>query len=143
MTLQDFLQLYPWSALCTQIFSAQSKSSTSQWLNKWFQPKQKEVEFANTYLGRFTDRYSKTLFEQVLLESFTISFSTQDRQVLGERNVVCLQQSLDWLKSYLKIKSSYYLRIIVFLHCHSGQISKPWKFYQLPPFAQIALVDAH
>ena len=40
-------------------------------------------------------------------------------------------------------KNQNYLWIIGFLHCHSCQSSKPWEFYQLPPFDQIALVDAH
>ena len=56
-----------------------------------FQSKQKEMKFANTYQRRFTSGNSKTLFGQVPLESFTISFSTQDKKVLGERNVVRLK----------------------------------------------------
>ena len=76
-------------ALCTNYLSVE-KGSTCQSTNKWFQPKQKEVEFANTYQRRFTSGDSKTLFGQVPLESFTIYFSTQDKKVLGERNKVRL-----------------------------------------------------
>ena len=60
-------------------------------MKKWFQPKQKEVEFASTYQRRFTSGDSKTLLGQVPLESFMISFSTQDKNALGERNVVRLK----------------------------------------------------
>ena len=109
MTLQDFSKSNWWSMLCVQIVSAYSKSSTSHSTNKWFQPKQKEVEFTNTYYGRFTSGDSKTLFGQVPMESFTISFATQGKKVLDKKNVVRLKQSFNWLKNYLKTKTSNYL----------------------------------
>ena len=77
-------------ALCTNCLSVEQE----QYLSideQMVHPKQKEVEFANTYQRRFTSGDTKTLFRQVLLESFTISFSTQDKKLLGERNVVRLK----------------------------------------------------
>ena len=144
-TLRDFSKLNPWSTLCAQIVSGKSKSSTSQSTNKWFKPRQKEVGFAKNYQRRFASRDSKTLFGQVPLESLTIYFSTQDKKVLGEKNVVSLEWSsaLTGWRVNLKTKTSNYLWIIGFLHYHSRLRSKQWEFYQFSPFPQIALMDAH
>ena len=74
-------------ALRTNCLSVEQEQYQST--NKWFQPKQQEVEFTNTYKGRFTSGDSKTLFGQVPLDSFIMS--TQGKKVLGERNVVRLK----------------------------------------------------
>ena len=54
-------------------------------------PAKTKMDFANIYQRRFISGDSKTLFGQVPLESFTISFVTQDKKVLGKRNVVPLK----------------------------------------------------
>ena len=94
-------------ALCANCLSIEQEQHQS--FDEQMVPAKTKRSRIHQYLLRFTSGDSKTLFEQVPLESFTISFDTQDKKVLDKKNVVRLKQSFNWLKNYLKTKTSNYL----------------------------------
>ena len=77
------------NTLSTNCLSVEQEQYQS--IDRWSQQKPKEVASISTCQRKSTSADSKTLSPQVPLESYMISFSTQDKKVLVERNVDCLR----------------------------------------------------